>query len=82
MSAAIIRYVVGVIMILFSVYQIIENNFWEFGLYLSAGLAFITMGLITDDVFPRFRKAMNIFSWILIFTAAFFFLFLLRTDPR
>jgi hypothetical protein len=80
MSAAIIRYVVGVVMILFAIYQIVIKDYWESALYITAGLAFITMGLITDDVFPRYRKAMNVISWILIFSAAFFFLFLLRTD--
>ena len=80
MSAAIIRYIVGGIMILFSVFQILQNDFWEFALYLSAGLAFVTMGLITDDVFPRFRKFMNVISWVFILLAVFLFLFLLRTD--
>ena len=80
MSAAIIRYVVGTIMILFAIFQILKGDPWEFSLYLSAGLAFITMGLITDNVFPKARKVLNILSLIFILLAVLLFLFLLRTD--
>ncbi len=80
MSAAIIRYVVGGIMILFSVFQAVQQDYWEFAMYATAGLAFITMGLITDDVFPAQRKFMNVISWVFILAAVFLFLFLLRTD--
>jgi len=67
-------------MILFSVFQIIKQDYWEFALYACAGLAFISMGLLTDDVFPRQRKFLNVVSWIFILAAVFMFLFLLRTD--
>ncbi len=81
MSAAIIRYVVGAIMLVFSVWQIYRNDYWEFALYFCAGIAFVIMGLLTDDVFPRARKFLNIVSWVFIILAVLLFLFLLRTDP-
>ena len=75
-----IQYLVGAVMIAFSLYQIYVKQFWEFSLYFSAGLAFVTMGLIVRNVFPKQKRLLNVVSWVLIITAGFILLFLARTD--
>jgi uncharacterized membrane protein HdeD (DUF308 family) len=74
------QYIIGVIMIAFSGYQLTIPEYWEFALYISAGLAFIVMGMIKNEVFPNHKKLMTILSWVLIFIAGFLLLFLARTD--
>ncbi len=74
------QYIIGLIMIAFSIYQLTVPEYWEFGLYSSAGLAFIVMGLIKNDVFPKNKRLLTILSWVLIFAAGFLLLFLARTD--
>lgn len=80
MNKPVIQYVVGALMLAFSFYQIYIKDFWEASMYATAGLAFITMGLIKEDVLPQYKKLLNIFSWIFILLAGFLFLFLVRTD--
>lgn len=67
-------------MMAFSGYQLFIAEYWEFALYISAGLAFIVMGMIKNEVFPDHKKLMTILSWVLIFIAGFLLLFLARTD--
>lgn len=67
-------------MLAFSGYQLFVQDYWEAALYTSAGLAFIVMGLISNDVLPGYKKILNVISWILIIVAVFLFLFLVRTD--
>ncbi len=74
------QYLVGIAMLFFSLYQLAKPDFWEASLYLSAGLAFITMGLIKNNVFEKHKKSMTIISWTLIIIAGFLLLFLARTD--
>ncbi len=75
-----LRFLVGGAMVLFGLYQVITGNYWESSLYLTAGLAFISIGLLMSDAFPRYRKLLNIVSWVLIILAVLLFFFLLRTD--
>ena len=75
-----VQYLVGALLLAFSIYQILRREYWEFTLYLSAGLAFTIIGLISNDVFPSYRKILNVVSWVLIITAGFVLLFLARTD--
>ena len=75
-----IRYLVGGAMVLFGIYQILAGNYWESSLYLTAGLAFISIGLLMSDSFPQYKKLLNIVSWVFIALAVFLFFFLLRTD--
>ncbi|ELR69877.1 hypothetical protein C900_04580 [Fulvivirga imtechensis AK7] len=75
-----IQYLMGGLMVAFSFYQIYTADFWEASLYISAGLAFIVMGLLKNEVFPRQKKILNAVSWLLILLAVFLFLFLVRTD--
>jgi hypothetical protein len=74
------QYLVGIAMLFFSLYQLSKPDFWEAALYLSAGLAFISMGLIKDNVFERHKKLLTIVSWALIIISGFMLLFLIRTD--
>lgn len=67
-------------MLLFSGYQLIKPDYWEFSLYFSAGLAFLVMGLQKNRVFPQHQKLLTILSWVLILLAGFLLLFLARTD--
>lgn len=80
MKGSFIQYFVGALMLAFAAYQFYVQEIWEAAMYASAGLAFLVMGLIKDDALPRFRGALNILSWVLIITAVFLFLFLVRTD--
>jgi hypothetical protein len=74
------QYLVGIAMLFFSLYQLSKPDFWEATLYLSAGLAFISMGLIKDNVFEQHKKLLTIVSWALIIISGFMLLFLIRTD--
>ena len=80
MKGSSIQYLVGGLMVAFSLYQIYIADFWEASLYISAGLAFIVMGLLKNEVFPGHKKILNVISWLLILLAVFLFLFLVRTD--
>lgn len=80
MKGSLIQYLVGVVMLAFSLYQIYIKDFWEFALYATAGSAFVCMGLVKDKVFVRHDKLMTILSWLLIAATVFLFFFLVRTD--
>lgn len=80
MKSAKIQYLVGALMVSFSMYQVYRGELWEFSLYAVAGSAFITMGLIKEDRYPEYARLLHILSWILILVAAFLFFFLVRTD--
>lgn len=80
MNKAGIQYFVGGLMLLFSFYQIYIKEYWEASMYIAAGLAFITMGVIKNEVFPKQKTLLNALSWIFILLAVFLFLFLVRTD--
>lgn len=75
-----IQYLVAVAMLAVSIYQLTKSDFWEFSLYLSAGLAFLVMGIQKNQLFPQYNKVLTILSWVLIFLAGFLLLFLTRTD--
>ncbi|MGK7389299.1 MAG: hypothetical protein ACNS60_03085 [Candidatus Cyclobacteriaceae bacterium M2_1C_046] len=74
------QYLIGAVLVAFSIYQMYRNEPWEFALYSVTGAAFITMGLIKDKMFPRYRQLLNVLSWILILLSIFLLIFLIRTD--
>lgn len=74
------QYLLGAILIAFSIYQITINEYWEFLLYFSAGVAFIIMALLQREVLPKHKKLLTVLSWIFIILAGFVLLFLARTD--
>ena len=81
MKKAFSQYLISVLLIAFSVYQTVIQEFVEFTMYLSAGLGFLLAGLLKDNMFERQRRLLNILSWAFIFIAGFLLLFLFRTDP-
>ena len=74
------QYLIGAVLVAFSIYQMFRNELWEFALYSVTGAAFITMGLIKDKMFPRYNKLLEKLSWILILLSGFLLIFLIRTD--
>ncbi|MBL3657764.1 hypothetical protein [Fulvivirga sediminis] len=81
MKKAITQYLVGVAMLLFAIYQIYRQDYWEFSLYITAGMAFIVMGLIKNKALPvGYSRLLNSVSWILIIMAGLLFLFLIQTE--
>lgn len=79
-SKGFFQYIIGALFIGFAIYQIYRNEPWEFAMYSVAGAAFITIGLVKDNKFEQHKKLLNIISWILIITAGFLLMFLIRTD--
>jgi hypothetical protein len=75
-----IRYLIGGAMLLFGFYEVSTGNLWESSLYFTAGLAFISIGMLMSDKFEPYKKFLNIASWILIILAVLLFFYLLRTD--
>ncbi|MEJ2005783.1 MAG: hypothetical protein P8X57_12670 [Cyclobacteriaceae bacterium] len=80
MNKSTIRYLIGAAMIAFGFYEVSTANFWESSLYFSAGLAFISIGMLMSEQFVQYKKILNIASWVLIILAVFLFFYLLRTD--
>lgn len=74
------QYLIGAVLVAFSLYQVTREEMWEFALYAVTGAAFITMGLIKDKMFPRYRALLQILSWILILLSLTLLFFLIRTD--
>lgn len=63
-----------------AIYQLLKPNYMEMALYLVAGTAFLLMGLIKNGYFAKYKKLVDIISWILIVATVFYFLFMLRMD--
>ncbi|MDX1627166.1 MAG: hypothetical protein R3345_00620 [Fulvivirga sp.] len=80
MKGSAMQYLVGAIMIAFSIYQAYMEELWEFALYATAGCAFLTMGLIKNEQYLISKQFMTVLSWVLIIAAAFLFFFMVRTD--
>ena len=74
------QYLAGALFLAFSLYQLSREEYWEFSLYAMAGAAFITMGLLKENRFPRFHGILNVLSWVLIISAGILLIFLVRTD--
>ena len=75
------QYLVGVLLIGLSVYQALKNDILECLTYGAAGLAFIMIGLMKDQVFKKHYKVMNVISWVLTILAGVLLLTLFRNDP-
>lgn len=74
------QYLIGTLFTAFGLYQIYQNDIWEFALYTLAGAAFISIGLIKDQKLQRHQKVLSIISWILIITSGLLLLFMVQTD--
>jgi hypothetical protein len=76
-----VYYLAGVLFIIFGFYQIYLNEPEESILYISLGGAFLTMGLLQNNMFPEHRHILNIISWSLIIIAILGFLYVLTILP-
>ncbi|MEM9858711.1 MAG: hypothetical protein AAF843_15235 [Bacteroidota bacterium] len=74
-------YLVGILLIVLAGYEIFRDDFLEFLTYGVAGLAFIMMGLMKNEVFKRHHQWMNVISWVLTIVAGILLLTLFRNDP-
>lgn len=72
------QYVFGSLFILFGIYQAFTNDYLEFGLYVSAGLAFIGNALIAEPWLAAHRKWLIAADWFFIILASLLFLYLIR----
>ncbi len=75
-----LQFLVGALMLAFSLYQVYIKEYWEFALYACAGSAFFLVGLIKEEQYIVSKKFSGILSWVLIFATVFIFFFLVRTD--
>ncbi|MEM7107515.1 MAG: hypothetical protein AAF519_04755 [Bacteroidota bacterium] len=75
------QYLVGILLVALAIYQAFKDQTLEFLTYTVAGLAFVMMGLMTDGFFAKYRKAMNVVSWVLTLLAGLLLLTLFRNDP-
>lgn len=80
MKGSTLQYLVGALMVAFSLYQIYLKEYWEFSLYICAGSAFLLVGLNKDEQYIVSKKFSSILSWVLILATVFIFFFLVRTD--
>lgn len=75
------QYGIGILLFGLAAYKGWAGNLLELLTYGTAGLAFITMGLIKNKALPRYSHFLNVLSWILVLSAGFLLLVLFRSDP-
>jgi hypothetical protein len=63
-----------------AVYTFTQEKVLEGIVYLLVTLGFGLMALIKTDKFARYRKTLNILSWVVILGAVLLFIALLRQD--
>lgn len=64
-----------------AVYNGFKNQWLDLFTYLTAGLAFVMMGIMKDGLFQEHRKILNVVSWVLTILAGILLLALFRNDP-
>jgi hypothetical protein len=72
------QYLFGSLFILFGIYQAFTGDYLEFGLYTSAGIAFIGNALIAEPSLENHRKWLIVADWFFIILASLLFLYLIR----
>lgn len=72
------QYLFGSLFILFGLYQGYTGDYLEFGLYASAGLAFIGNALIAEPSLSAHRRWLIVADWFFIILASLLFLYLIR----
>ena len=75
------QYFIGLLLAALAIYKLLAGNILESLTYITAGLAFVTMGLIKNKVMQKHSKFLNVASWILVLVAGFLLLVLFRSDP-
>jgi len=74
------QYIPALLLIVFALYQLIKPDYWEFTMYLMAGVSFLLMGLIRDGWMSQYKKILDAVSWILIGLTVVMFLYMVSTD--
>lgn len=74
------NYLIGLVFILFGGYRIYISSVFEAILYFCVGVGFVLMGAAKDQRFERFKRTINILSWIFVIAGVLLFIALLRKD--
>ena len=78
MNSIVRQYVFGAIIIAVGLYRLYTGVMVDFGLYVTAGAAFIFNGLTLEPKLASFKKLLIIITWVLIITAGIFFFLVAR----
>ena len=72
------QYLFAGIFIAIGIYQLVAEDYLEFGLYTLAGTTFIVNALSLDPRLRTYKKPLAIASWMLIIATGLVFLYLLQ----
>ena len=78
MNAKSRQYLFGLIFFGVGIYQLVNKDYLEAGLYGVAGLAFICNTLTLEPKLIEYKKALVATSWVLIIATGILFLYLLQ----
>jgi hypothetical protein len=73
------QFLFGAVFIGIGVYRWVHGDSIDFGLYATAGAAFIANGLTSVESLAGYKRALAITTWVLIFIAGIFFV---QVAPR
>jgi len=68
------QFVFGLIFMGIGIYRIVNGDLVDFGLYASAGAAFVANGLSAVPALSKYSRGFAILTWVLIFVAGIFFI--------
>ena len=74
------NYIIGLTFILFGGYKIYLEDVFESLLYFSVGIGFLLMGASKDQRFGKYKKQINIASWVFVLLGVLLFIAVLRRD--
>jgi len=74
------QYIPALLLVVFALYQLSKPDYWEFAMYLMAGVSFLLMGLIRDGWMGQYKKILDALSWLLIGCTVILFLYMVSTD--
>lgn len=78
MNARTRAYLFGLIFLGVGIYQFVKQDYLEFGLYATAGTAFIFNSLAMEPKLHSYKKSLAIITWILIAATGILFLYLIQ----
>jgi preprotein translocase subunit Sss1 len=74
------QYIPALLLVVFAFYQLSKPDYWEFTMYLMAGVSFLLMGLIKEGWMSQYKKVLDAVSWTLIGLTVILFLYMVSTD--
>jgi hypothetical protein len=74
------NYLIGLVFLLFGGYKIHLQDFLESALYFCVGIGFLLMGASKDSKFERYKKQINIVSWVFVMLGLLLFIAVIRRD--